>query len=261
MAKQQSKRFEARETRRRGDVQAQPTDYEARGKVVKPCYEPIRARTDAQARYIASIKGKIITFATGPAGTGKTWLCASLAADALRDKQIEKIIVTRPAVEAGESLGFLPGEMEDKFGHYLIPFEEALIERLGTGAYEYHKRMGNIEGAPLAYMRGRTFKNALVILDEAQNTTPEQMKMFLTRIGEGSRMVVNGDTGQVDIRGKSGLQDAVERVTWIPTIGHVRFERKDVVRHGVIQEILEVYEKFGMGQILSQKPTIVPAAA
>jgi phosphate starvation-inducible PhoH-like protein len=218
-------------------------EREPQGKVVKPCYEPIRAKTDAQERYIASIKNKTITFATGPAGTGKTWVCASLAADALREKRIEKIIVTRPAVEAGESLGFLPGEMEEKFSHYLIPFEEVMVERLGTGAYEYHKRMGNIEGAPLAYMRGRTFKNAIIILDEAQNTTPEQMKMFLTRIGEGSRMIVNGDVGQTDIRGKSGLADAVERVTWIPTVGHVRFERRDVVRHGVIQEILESYEK------------------
>jgi phosphate starvation-inducible PhoH-like protein len=240
MAKQ-TRRAEARNTKQRGEAPVQ--DFEARGKVVKPCYEPMRPRTDAQARYIASIKGKDITFATGPAGTGKTWVCASLAAEALRDKQIEKIIVTRPAVEAGESLGFLPGEMEEKFAHYLIPFEETLIERLGTGAYEYHKRMGNIEGAPLAYMRGRTFKNCVVILDEAQNTTPEQMKMFLTRIGEGSRMVINGDVDQSDIRGKSGLQDAVERVTWIPSIGHVRFEQKDVVRHGVIQEILQAYAK------------------
>jgi phosphate starvation-inducible PhoH-like protein len=210
---------------------------------VRACYEPVRAQTEAQGRYIASIKGKTITFATGPAGTGKTWVCASLAADALREKRIDKIIVTRPAVEAGESLGFLPGEMEEKFAHYLVPFEEALIERLGSGAYEYHKRAGNIEGAPLAYMRGRTFKNAVVILDEAQNTTPEQMKMFLTRIGEGSRMIINGDVEQVDIRGKSGLKDAVERLSWIPSIGHVEFQKKDVVRHGVIQEILEAYSK------------------
>jgi phosphate starvation-inducible PhoH-like protein len=241
MAKQQTKRAAARDTKQRGDMPV--NDYEAQGKVVRPCYEPVKARTDAQSRYIASIKGKVITFATGPAGTGKTWVCASLAADALREKQIEKIIVTRPAVEAGESLGFLPGEMEEKFAHYLVPFKEVLIERLGTGAYEYHVRMGNIEGAPLAYMRGRTFRNAIVILDEAQNTTPEQMKMFLTRIGEGSRLIINGDTEQVDIRGKSGLADAVERVTWIPTVGHVRFAQADVVRHGVIQEILQSYSK------------------
>jgi phosphate starvation-inducible PhoH-like protein len=243
MAKQPTRRAEARNTKREGRAPMNDFEREPQGKVVKPCYEPIRAKTDAQERYIASIKNKTITFATGPAGTGKTWVCASLAADALREKRIEKIIVTRPAVEAGESLGFLPGEMEEKFSHYLIPFEEVMVERLGTGAYEYHKRMGNIEGAPLAYMRGRTFKNAIIILDEAQNTTPEQMKMFLTRIGEGSRMIVNGDVGQTDIRGKSGLADAVERVTWIPTVGHVRFERRDVVRHGVIQEILESYEK------------------
>jgi phosphate starvation-inducible PhoH-like protein len=242
----QQSRQKTRTDRRRNEDQTahfDPAAEQAQRKVVRPSYDPIEARTAAQGRYIASIKGKTITFATGPAGTGKTWVCASLAADALREKRIERIIVTRPAVEAGESLGFLPGEMEEKFSHYLVPFEEVMIERLGTGAYEYHKRMGNIEGAPLAYMRGRTFKHAIVILDEAQNTTPEQMKMFLTRIGEGSRMIVNGDIGQCDIRGKSGLQDAIERVTWIPTVGHVRFSKEDVVRHGVIQEILESYEK------------------
>jgi phosphate starvation-inducible protein PhoH and related proteins len=241
MAKQQSKRAPARASKYRDEVAA--NDVEPQGKVIRPCYDPVRPLTDAQGRYIASIKGKDITFATGPAGTGKTWVCAALAVDALRAKTIEKIIVTRPAVEAGESLGFMPGEMEEKFAHYLIPFEEALEERLGTGAYEYHKRMKSIEGAPLAFMRGRTFRNSIVILDEAQNTTPEQMKMFLTRIGEGSRLIINGDTEQIDIRGKSGLQDAVERVTWIPSIGHVRFAIGDVVRHGVIQEILQSYAK------------------
>ncbi|MEZ2310878.1 PhoH family protein [Paraburkholderia sp. RCC_158] len=240
MAKQ-TRRAEARNTKQRGDTPVE--DFETRGKVVRPCYEPIRPRTDAQGRYIASIKGKTITFATGPAGTGKTWVCASLAAEALREKQIEKIIVTRPAVEAGESLGFLPGEMEEKFAHYLIPFEETLIERLGTGAYEYHKRMGNIEGAPLAYMRGRTFKNALVILDESQNTTPEQMKMFLTRIGENCRAVVNGDLRQKDIRGMSGLEDAVNRLSWIPSISVINFKRADIVRSGIVQEIVESYER------------------
>jgi phosphate starvation-inducible PhoH-like protein len=238
MAKQ-TRRAQARDTKQRGQTPVE--DFEMQGKVVRPCYDPIRPRTDAQARYIASIKGKTITFATGPAGTGKTWVCGSLAAEALREKQIEKIIVTRPAVEAGESLGFLPGELDEKFAHYLTPFKEVLVERLGTGAYEYHVRMGNIEGAPLAYMQGRTFRNALVILDEAQNTTPEQMKMFLTRIGECSRFIINGDTEQVDIRGKSGLADAIDRVKWIPSIGHVRFEQKDVVRHSIIQEILESY--------------------
>lgn len=239
MAKQPRAREKAPIGKRRS--QNDVIDFEPSAKIVRPSFDPIKPRTDAQARYIASIKGKHITFATGPAGTGKTWVCASLAADALRDKQVEKIIVTRPAVEAGESLGFLPGELEDKFSHYLTPFKEVLVERLGTGAYEYHVRMGNIEGAPLAYMRGRTFRNAIVILDEAQNTTPEQMKMFLTRIGEGARLIINGDTEQVDIRGESGLVDAIKRITWIPTVGHVRFAKEDVVRHGVIQEILEAY--------------------
>jgi phosphate starvation-inducible PhoH-like protein len=212
-------------------------------KIVRPNFEPIEAQTSAQGRYIASIKGKTLTFATGPAGTGKSYLCASLAADALREKRIDKIIVTRPAVEAGENLGFLPGELDEKFDPYIAPLREIFIERLGTGAYEYHLRMGNIEAAPLAYMRGRTFRRAFVILDEAQNTTPVQMKMFLTRIGEDCKVVVNGDIAQKDIHGPSGLEDAVKRVTWIPAVGHVQFTKADIVRSGLVAEIVASYEK------------------
>jgi phosphate starvation-inducible PhoH-like protein len=239
-------RQKARADRRQHEDHAKLHDAAAQSeqrKVVRPCFEPIQARTDAQGRYIASIKGKTLTFATGPAGTGKTWVVTALAAEALREKRIEKIVITRPAVEAGENLGFLPGELEEKFDPYLQPFKEVLIERLGTGAFEYHMRMGNIEAVPLAYMRGRTFRNAFVILDEAQNTTPTQMKMFLTRIGEDSKVVVNGDIAQQDIRGESGLADAVQRVTWIPAVGHVRFTKADVVRSGLCQEIVESYEK------------------
>lgn len=244
MAKQprRAEQQQPRNSKRRIDVTLNDFEQQPQGKVVKPSYEPIKARTDAQSRYIASFKGKKLTIATGPAGTGKTWVCAALAADALRDKQVEKIILTRPAVEAGEEMGFLPGDLDEKFDPYMTPFKEVLIERLGTGAFEYHMRMGNIEAAPLAYMRGRTFRNAIVILDEAQNTTPVQMKMFLTRIGEDCKVIVNGDTGQKDIRGMSGLEDAINRITWIPEVGHVRFTKADIVRSGLVQEIVESYE-------------------
>jgi phosphate starvation-inducible PhoH-like protein len=239
-------RQKARADRRQHEDHAKLHDAAAQSeqrKVVRACFEPIEARTSAQKRYIASIKGKTLTFATGPAGTGKTWVVTALAADALRDKRVEKIIITRPAVEAGEEMGFLPGDLSEKFDPYLVPFKEVLIERLGTGAFEYHMRMGNIEAVPLAFMRGRTFRDAFVILDEAQNTTPVGMKMFLTRIGEDCKVVVNGDIRQKDIHGPSGLEDALKRVTWIPAVGHVEFSKADVVRSGLVQEIVESYER------------------
>lgn len=155
---------------------------------------------------------------------------------------IDKIIITRPAVEAGESLGFLPGEIEDKFDPYLQPFRDVLNERLGKSFVEYMLKIGRIEAAPLAYMRGRTFKRAFVILDEAQNTTPNQMKLFLTRIGHDCKVVVNGDIRQKDIHGQSGLDDAVKRISHIPSVKCVRFTRQDVVRSGLVQEIVEAYE-------------------
>lgn len=203
---------------------------------------PIVPKTDSQKRYINAIKSHQLVFATGPAGTGKTWICAALAAQALESKQIDKIIITRPAVEAGEELGFLPGEMEEKFDPYLRPFRDVLDERLGKSFVEYMIKMGRIEAAPLAYMRGRTFKNAYVILDEGQNTTPTQMKMFLTRIGENCRVIVNGDLNQKDIRGKSGLDDAIKRLGFIPSVRCVEFGKSDVVRSGLVQEIVEAYE-------------------
>lgn len=203
---------------------------------------PIEPKTEAQKRYIAAIKSFTLTFATGPAGTGKTWLCGALAAQALDAGEIDKIVITRPAVEAGESLGFLPGELEDKFDPFLQPFRDVLNERLGKTFVDYLIKTGRIEAAPLAYMRGRTFKRAYVILDEAQNTSPMQMKMFLTRIGHDCKVIVNGDMSQKDIHGKSGLDDAVARLSFIPAIKHVRFSKEDVVRSGLVQEIVQAYD-------------------
>jgi phosphate starvation-inducible PhoH-like protein len=203
---------------------------------------PIEAKTENQKRYINAIKHYTLTFGTGPAGVGKTWLCAALAAEALKEGHIEKIIITRPAVEAGESMGFLPGELDQKFDPFLQPFKDVLNERLGKGFVDYLTKAGRIEAAPLAYMRGRTFKNAFVILDEAQNTTPKLMEMFLTRIGVDCKVVVNGDIKQSDIRGVSGLEDAVRRCSHIPAVKHVEFTRLDVVRSGLVQEIVEAYQ-------------------
>jgi phosphate starvation-inducible PhoH-like protein len=204
---------------------------------------PITAKSDAQRRYINAMKSSTLTFATGPAGSGKTWLCAATAAQMLESGEIEKIIITRPAVEAGENLGFLPGEIEDKFDPYLQPFKDVLNERLGKTFVEYLIKAGRIEAAPLAYMRGRTFKNAFVILDEAQNTTPTQMKMFLTRIGQDTKVVVNGDITQKDIRGESGLADAIAKLSYIPSVKCIQFTRDDIVRSGLVQEIVQAYEQ------------------
>lgn len=242
LAKKQLKQ-QARASRRAADNDALFYDDMPEPRRYVRDNSPIRAKTGAQERYIQAVKHFTLTFATGPAGTGKTWLAAALAAQALEAKETERIVITRPAIEAGENLGFLPGELEEKFDPYLQPFRDVLIQRLGKGAFEYHLRVGNIEAVPLAYMRGRTFKNAWVILDEAQNTTPTQMKMFLTRIGEDCKVIVNGDVRQQDIRGESGLVDAVRRVSFIPAVKVVEFGRSDVVRSGLVQEIVEAYEK------------------
>jgi phosphate starvation-inducible PhoH-like protein len=208
----------------------------------KPDHTPLKPKNENQRRYINAVKNYTVTFATGPAGTGKTYICASLAAEALREGKIDRIIITRPAVEAGESLGFLPGELEDKFDPYLQPFREVLEERLGKSQVEMFLKNGRIEAAPLAYMRGRSFKNSFVILDEAQNTTPTQMKMFLTRIGEGSTVIVNGDMAQHDLRGQSGLEDAIRRVTHIPAVAHIAFDRQDIVRSDIVGEFVAAYD-------------------
>lgn len=208
----------------------------------QPAVSPIEHKTENQRRYINAIKNFKLIFATGMAGTGKTWLATALAAQALNNGRTERIILTRPAVEAGESLGFIPGEIAEKFEPYLQPFKQVLYERFGKTKAEYFIRTGKIQAIPLAYLRGITFNDCFVILDEAQNTTPTQMKMFLTRIGVNCTVVVNGDITQTDIRGKSGLEDAVERLSFIPSIKVVQFGQDDVVRSGLVREILEAYE-------------------
>jgi phosphate starvation-inducible PhoH-like protein len=205
---------------------------------------PLKALNDKQSSYIQSIKNNLITFGVGPAGTGKTYICAAMAAEALHCGQTERVVITRPVQEAGENLGFLPGELEDKFAPYFQPFKDVLEERLSKGHVSGLIKSGRIEAAPLAYMRGRSFKNCWVILDEAQNCTPTQMKLFLTRIGENCTVVVNGDETQMDIRGTCGLIDAMNRLNDISGINSVIFERQDIVRSGIVQQIVEKYEEY-----------------
>jgi phosphate starvation-inducible PhoH-like protein len=203
----------------------------------------LQPKNEIQSRYIHAIADNTVTLATGPAGTGKTYVAGTLAALALQAGQIQKIVLTRPAKEAGEELGFLPGEIEEKYAPYLVPFKDVFIEALGKSFYEYCLKTEKIEPAPLAYMRGRTFKNCFVILDEAQNVTPVQMKMFLTRIGENCTVVVNGDLRQKDIPGDSGLADAVRRLENVRHATHIEFEKQDVVRSGFVQDVIEAYEQ------------------
>lgn len=202
--------------------------------------EPLKAQTKKQAEYIKSIKSKTITFGIGPAGTGKTYIAGAVACEMLESKQVDQIIVTRPAVEAGESLGFLPGELNEKYEPFIAPFRSVLNERLGKGHVDYLIKAGRIKGAPFAYMRGETFKNCIVILDEAQNATKAQLKLFLTRIGENCTVIVDGDIDQTDIR-DSGLQDALNRLSYIPSVSIVKFGREDIVRSGIVGEIVQAY--------------------
>lgn len=205
--------------------------------------QPFEARNPAQKKYISAINNNCLTFGIGPAGTGKSYCAGALAAEALEDGRIERIILTRPAVEAGEQLGFLPGDVDDKFSVYIDAFREILNERLGAGAVDYNLRHGRIVAAPLAYMRGKTFSaDTFVILDEAQNTTIEQMKMFLTRIGEDCKVVVNGDIRQSDIRCPNGLADAVERLKGLHSVYVHQFERDDIVRSGLVRALIDRYE-------------------
>ena len=208
---------------------------------------PIKPKTISQKKYVESINKNVVTFGVGPAGTGKTYLAVALAVTALKSKQVSKIILTRPAVEAGESLGFLPGDLQNKVDPYLRPLYDALFDMLGADAYMKYMEKGIIEIAPLAYMRGRTLENCFIILDEAQNTTIEQMKMFLTRFGFNSKIVVTGDVTQVDLpRGKtSGLVHALKILEDISMIGIHKFDKRDIVRHALVQKIVEAYEKSG----------------
>lgn len=206
--------------------------------------KPIKSKTVGQKKYVDLLKKKTITFGIGPAGTGKTYLAVAIAVNAYKEKQVEKIILTRPAVEAGEKLGFLPGDLQEKVNPYLRPLYDALQEMLGLDSFSKMMERGTIEIAPLAYMRGRTLSNAYVILDEAQNTTKEQIKMFLTRLGENSKMVITGDLTQIDLPAghTSGLKHAVKILKDINDIGIIRLSEKDVVRHPLVQQIVKAYE-------------------
>jgi phosphate starvation-inducible PhoH-like protein len=212
--------------------------------VLKTKKRHIYPRSATQAEYIQTMMQNELVFGLGPAGTGKTYLAVALAVSMMLEGAIDKIILSRPAVEAGENLGFLPGDLKEKVDPYLRPLYDALYEMLPAEQVDKKIALGEIEIAPLAFMRGRTLSNAFVILDEAQNTTPMQMKMFLTRLGENSRMVVNGDLSQVDLpRGVvSGLRDALDVLKGTPNIGSVRFAASDVVRHGLVAKIVKAYE-------------------
>ncbi len=207
--------------------------------------KPVKCKTVGQKEYVAAVKKNTVTFGVGPAGTGKTYLAVCLAAAAYKGKQVEKIILTRPAVEAGEKLGFLPGDLQTKVDPYLRPLYDALQEMFGLETYAKLMEKGVIEVAPLAYMRGRTLSNAFVILDEAQNATREQMKMFLTRLGDASKMVITGDMTQTDLpEGKtSGLKHAVGILHGVDDIAVCTLTEKDVVRHPLVQSIVRAYEK------------------
>ena len=207
--------------------------------------KPIKAKTLGQRAYLDAIEQNTITLGVGPAGTGKTYLAVAEAVAAFRAERVNRIILTRPAVEAGERLGFLPGDLQNKVDPYLRPLYDALFEMLGADAYAKYLERGNIEVAPLAYMRGRTLDDSFIILDEAQNTTPEQMKMFLTRMGVGSKVVVTGDVTQIDLPDKvrSGLMDALHVLRDVEGIAQVRLTEKDVVRHRLVQQIVKAYEK------------------
>jgi phosphate starvation-inducible PhoH-like protein len=211
----------------------------AKGKLIK-------SKTLGQKRYVEAIKNNDIVFGIGPAGTGKTYLAMAMAVNAFRNKEINRIILTRPAVEAGESLGFLPGDLQEKVDPYLRPLYDALYDILGGEIFFKYKEKGLIEVAPLAYMRGRTLDDSFVILDEAQNTTREQMKMFLTRLGIGSKAIVTGDVTQIDLpKGKeSGLSQATQILTGIKGIEFVFLSEQDVVRHALVQKIIKAYSKF-----------------
>ena len=220
----------------------------ARGKQIK-------CKTVGQKLYVDAIKKNAVTFGIGPAGTGKTYLAVCMAVAALKSKQIDKIVLTRPAVEAGEKLGFLPGDLQEKVDPYLRPLYDALQELLGLETYAKLMERGVIEVAPLAYMRGRTLSGAFIILDEAQNTTREQMKMFLTRMGEGSKTVVTGDVTQIDLAGKeSGLVHAANILESVEGIGVCRLSAKDVVRHPLVMRIVRAYEQAAEAETKEKTP-------
>ena len=211
---------------------------------------PVKPKTLGQKAYVDMIRRQAVTFGIGPAGTGKTYLAVALASYYLKNREVERIILTRPAVEAGEKLGFLPGDLQEKVDPYLRPLYDALSDMFGLDTVQKMLARNIIEVAPLAYMRGRTLEESFVILDEAQNTTREQMKMFLTRMGNHSRMVINGDTSQIDLPGNvpSGLIEAVRILEAVPGVGVMRFSDIDVVRHDMVGRIIRAYEAYYKGQ-------------
>ncbi len=212
--------------------------------------KPIKPKTLGQKKYVDAIKSNTVVFAVGPAGTGKTYLAVALAVTAFRNKEVNRIILTRPAVEAGEKLGFLPGDLQSKVDPYLRPLYDALFDMLGAESFQKHQERGSIEVAPLAYMRGRTLDDSFIILDEAQNTTTEQMKMFLTRMGFNSRIVVTGDITQIDLPDgkRSGLVEVIKILKKVDDIETIIFTQKDIVRHKIVQDIVKAYEKYEEGK-------------
>ncbi len=226
-------------------IQTEQDVYAASDLTLKTKKRHINPRTQTQGEFIEAMNKHEMVFGLGPAGTGKTFLAVAKAVSAMLEGKVDRIILTRPAVEAGENLGFLPGNLKEKIDPYLRPLYDALYEMLPADMVDKKLENGEIEVAPLAYMRGRTLSHSVVILDEAQNTTPMQMKMFLTRLGEGSRMIINGDLTQTDLpRGTvSGLLDAVKILKKVSGIAFVEFSEKDVVRHGLVSKIVKAYDK------------------
>lgn len=218
--------------------------------------KPIKPKTHGQKKYIDMIRDKMITFGTGPAGTGKTYLAMAMAITAFKNNEVSRIILTRPAIEAGENLGFLPGDLQSKVDPYLRPLYDALYQIMGAESYLHNSEKGLIEVAPLAYMRGRTLDNAFIILDEAQNTTPAQIKMFLTRIGFGSKVVITGDLTQKDLKDNmtSGLETALNVLSKVEDIAFIKLTNEDVVRHPLVQKIVKAYEEYEEKQKKHSRP-------